>query len=206
MTETVIGVLALAAVVFGTSAAAKLRGRAAYAGFVAGLGDSGLITARFLPAIAAVLAGAEVLIAAGAAATAGYALAGQGPAATALAGFVLLAGVLLAGALSAGVAVLIRAGRPARCACFGSASARPLGVPALARNLALLVVFAAGFLASVPGLHDSAIAGSLVALGGGGITGLLFVHLEDVVDLFGGSPGAGPAWTRVAGSRERRLG
>jgi hypothetical protein len=206
MTLTVIAVLALAAVVFGTSAGAKLRGRAAYAGFVAGLGESGLIAIRFLPAVAAVLAGAEVLIAVGATATAGYALAAEPPAAAALARIALLAAALLAGALSAGVAVLVRRGTRARCACFGSSSARPLGAQALARNLALLVVFVAGFLASVPSPQDPAIAGSLVALAGGGITGLLLVHLDDLVELFGGSPGAGLATTRATGSRERRPG
>jgi hypothetical protein len=124
---------------------------------------------------------------------------------------VLLGAALLAGALSAGVAVVVRRGTRARCACFGSASARPLGGAALARNLALLVVFAAGSLASMLGLGDAAIAGSLVAVAAGGIVGLLFVHLEDVADLFGGSAvsgstGAGSLVTKAAGPRDRRLG
>jgi hypothetical protein len=238
MTEIVIGVLALAGVVFGTSAAAKLRGRTAYASYVAGLGESGLIPGRFLRATAAVLAGAEVLTAVGAAgagayalataalgtstpaasklagsalsgsapsgsALAGSALAGSALAASELAASVLLGGAVLAGALSAGVAVIVRRGTRARCACFGSASARPLGGAALARNLALLVVFAAGSLASVLGLGDAPIAGSLVAVAAGGIAGLVFVHLEDVVDLFTGSPVAGSPVTRAAGLRDR---
>jgi hypothetical protein len=231
MTEIVIGILALAGVVFGISAAAKLRGRGAYRDYVAGLGESGLIPGRFLRATAAVLAGAEVLTAVGAAGAGAYALAtsvlGTSALATsaptasapalsapalsalavsALAASVLLGAALLAGALSAGVAVVVRRGTRARCACFGSASARPLGGATLVRNLALLVVFAAGFVASVLGLGDAAIAGSLVAVAGGGIAGLLFVHLEDVVDLFSGPPVTGSLVTKAAGPRDRRLG
>jgi hypothetical protein len=183
-----------------------------------------------------VLAGAEVLTAVGAAGAGAYALvtAAQGTsaltasnlaasnlaasnlaasnlAASVPAASVLLGAALLAGALSAGVAVVVRRGTRARCACFGSASARPLGGAALARNLALLVVFAAGSLASMLGLGDAAIAGSLVAVAAGGIVGLLFVHLEDVADLFGGSAvsgstGAGSLVTKAAGPRDRRLG
>ena len=226
MTEIVIGVLALAAVVFGTSAGAKLRGRAAYRDYVAGLGETGLISGRFVRATAAVLAGAEVLTAVGAAGAGAYApaisahgtsaLAASKLAASELAGSeltpsVLLGGAVLAGALSTGVAIIVRRGTRARCACFGSASARPLGGAALVRNLALLVVLAAGSLASVLSRGDAALAGSLVAIAGGGIVGLLFVHLEDVAELFSGSAvsgstGAGSLVTKAAGPRDRRLG
>ncbi len=217
MSEIIIGVLALAAVVFGTSAAAKLRGRGSYDGYVAGLRESGLIPARRLTMTAAILAGGEVLVAAAAIVAGGFlltappaagltapVLASAMPASSVLASTVLAGAVVLTGALSAGIAAVLRRGTRARCACFGSASSRPLGAVHLTRNLALLAVFAAGLLASVLDRHGAAISGSLVAIAGGGITGLLVVHLEDVADLFGAPPAASPPATRTAGARGRR--
>lgn len=184
--------LAVIVVVFGASAVTKLRGRRFYRGYVDGLAESSLVAGRALAATAAVLAGSEALVAVAAVAAASY-LVGAPPAPGSLASGALAAAAVLTGVLTAGVALVLRRGTQARCACFGSSASRPLGRPHLVRNAALLVIAIVGLAASVVSTTDSSVGAGLVAAAGGAVVGLLAIHLDDLVDLFAASPAQGRA-------------
>ena len=74
---------------------------------------------------------------------------------------------LLTATLTAGVAVVIRRGTRARCACFGAGSTRPLGGAHLFRNLALLAVLAFGLASNPLGHGHPGPAGTLAAAAAG---------------------------------------
>jgi methylamine utilization protein MauE len=190
MAELVFGVLITAACVYGASAAAKLRGRRAYLAFRNGLGEASLIPQRLLPVSAGILAGCEA--ASSASLVTGAALTAAGlPGAAMLSALALGGSVLLTAALAAGVAVVIRRGIPARCACFGAASAGTLGASHLARNMSLLALLAAG-LAADQAVHGRAgPAGIGVAAVGGIATALLLIRFDDLVTVFTPVPRSG---------------
>lgn len=180
--SAVAGVLVMAGVVFCVSATAKLRSPAAYRRFGAAIADTGLLPPSRRPQITAALAVTEAVTAAGlvTAATLMYA---AGPGAVQTAQAALAAAVLLTAALSAGVAVVIRRGVVAPCACFGAASAQPLGTSHLIRNLTLLVVLLAGLagtLFATPSTQPSAAAVGAFA---GTVIALLLARWEDLASL-----------------------
>jgi protein-disulfide isomerase len=148
VTEIALLLRLFLAAVFVVAAAAKLTDRAGAAAGLRGFGIPG--------ALAAPLAGAELLVAAGLLA---------GPAAPALAAALTLT-LLFTGVQ---LAALARGRRPA-CNCFGARSAAPIGARTLARSTALGVV-AAGALAVGPGpgagawLADLAPAGRVAVAG-----------------------------------------
>jgi energy-converting hydrogenase Eha subunit A len=200
MAELVIGVLVLTACVYGASSAAKLSGRRGYAAFRAGLAGTALVPGRLLPAVAAVLAGAEAVVAAGsvaAAVLAGAGLTGARPAAVA----VLSAAAALTAVLAAGITVVIRTGTHATCACFGVRPGRTgpvLGGPHLARDLALLALLVTALLGTLAGWalaggqggagqagngHVPAGAALIAALAGV-VVALLAIMLDDLIALF----------------------
>jgi hypothetical protein len=182
-----IAVLSLAACVFAVSAAAKLRTPGAYRSFRDGLGETGLMPGRLLPATAALLSGAEAVIAAGLIAAA-VLTAVAAPGAIPLAEFALAAAALLASVLAAGVAVVMHRGTRARCACFGAGSGRPLGRAHLARNLTLLAVICAG-LAGPPLAHGRpAVGTAVIAAAAGAVAAMLFIRWEDLAELFAPIP------------------
>jgi hypothetical protein len=189
MDELSIVVLSLAGCVFSTSAGTKLRSRPAYRAFCSGLRQTGLVPGRLLPAAAAVLAGAEAVAAAGLLGAAALAAAGA-PWATAVAESALGTAALLISALTAGVAVVVRRGTRARCACFGVSSS-PLGRVHLARNLALVAVLGAGLVGSVLAQGRPAPAGAALAAGAGAIAALLFVQWEELAGLIAPIPTSG---------------
>jgi hypothetical protein len=192
LTETVLFALAVIIVVFGVSAATKLRRRDSYASYVAGLGESRLVAGRALTVTAAVLAAGEALVALCAVVAAVFLVAAhRAPAGLPMVG--LAAAVVLTGILTVGVAMVLRRGTRARCACFGSSAARPLGPPHLVRNAVMLAVAIIGLAASVAGTADIPVGASIVALAGGGVVGLLAVHLDELVDLFAASPASNRA-------------
>jgi hypothetical protein len=182
MAEFSVAILCLVGCVFAASAAMKLRSRWAYSSFRDGLRETGLVPGRLLPSIAAVLCWVEAAIAAGllgAAALTAAAVSGAVP----FAEFALAVAAGLSGVLAAGVAVVIRRGAHARCACFGAGSSRPLGRAHLARNLSLMAVVCAG-LAAVPQPQPQPILiGRLLAAAVGGVAALLFIRWDDVADL-----------------------
>jgi Methylamine utilisation protein MauE len=198
VSEFSVAILSLAACVFATSAAAKIRSRRAYRSFRAGLRETALIRERLLPVAAAVLAAAEAATAAAlVAATVLVATAGSGVNVAAAAA--LTAAGLLTAVLAAGVAAVMRSGARARCNCFGAGSTRPLGGAHLFRNLALLAVLAAGLVGiSLRHGHPAAV-GVVVAAAAGAVAALLFIRWEELAELFAPIPpfpSAGPATQR----------
>jgi hypothetical protein len=183
MADLLIAVLTLAACVYGTSAGTKLSGRRAYRPYAEGLGEAGLVATRWLPATAAALAGGEAAVAAGLA-VAAVLTAAATPGAATVTAVSLGAAALLTGILAAGVAVVLRRGTRARCACFGAARRQPLGKTHLTRNLSLLAAVAAGLAldALAPGRPMS--AGAAMAAVAGALVALLLIRLDDLVMVF----------------------
>ena len=200
MDSFAIAAFSLAGCVYVASAATKLRGRRAYRSFRDGLRETGLVPGRQLPAIAAMLCAAEAVIAAGLI-TAGALTAAAAPGATLLAESALAAAAALTAVLAAGVAVVIRRGIRARCACFGADTGRPLGLAHLVRNLSLLTVLCAGMAAVLLTHGRPASAGVAVAVAAGALAAVLFIRWEDLAELFAPiprPPTAAPAARRPA--------
>ncbi|HEX6871692.1 MAG TPA: MauE/DoxX family redox-associated membrane protein, partial [Micromonosporaceae bacterium] len=149
---------------------------------------------RLVVPVAAVVVGAETLIALGLAAAVVSTLAGLDvgrPLALAM----LLAATGLLAVLTAGVGMTLKQGVVGQCRCFGGEE-RPLSVVHLVRNgvLVLIAIGGAGFslVAATPEP-----AGAVVGLVAGGVTALVLVRLDDLVELFG------PVRDRSAGSLPR---
>ena len=191
MTEVVIAVLSAAGCVYLASSTAKLRGRSAYRSFRAGLTETGLVSRRSLPAAAAALAGGEALVTVGVLAAAAL-TAVSAPGAAAVTACALGLAIALTSVLAAGVAVIVRRGTRARCACFGSASERPLGRPHLARNLGLLALLAAALACAAHSHGQPPAAGATVAVIGGAVAGILLIRVDDLVALFAPISGESP--------------
>jgi hypothetical protein len=183
MTEFVLAVLALGAGVFAASAAGKLRSRAAYRDFRAGLRGTRLVPAERLAVTAAVLVAAESASAA-ALVAASILTATSAGAGFPLAEAALGATAALTAVLAAGVATVIRRGNTVPCRCFGATSSRPLGPVHLARNACLLALLAAG-LGCAPMDHaHPAVAGWILAVLAGLVMALLFIRWDDLAALF----------------------
>lgn len=203
MSEFSVTVLILATCVFAASATAKLRSRAAYRSFRAGLRETALMSERLLPTAVAVLPGAEAVTAVGLA-TAAVLVVTAGTGANPAAEAALTVACLLTAALTAGVTLVIRRGTQARCACFGAGSTRPLGGAHLFRNLALLAVLAGGLASNPLGHGHPGPVGTLVAVTVGAVAALLFIRWEDLAELFAPIPplpSAAPAPGRQGRSR-----
>jgi hypothetical protein len=195
-----MAVLSLAACVFWASAAAKLRSRKAFRLFRDGLLATGLLPRHLLSPAVAVLVGAEALVAAGLSAAA-VLIAASVPGAISLAEFALAGTALLISLLAVGVAVVIRRGTQATCACFGPGSGRQLGRAHLVRNLSLLAVICAG-LAGVPLVHGRpAVAGAVLGAMAGAVAALLFIRWDDLAELFTPSMSAAQAAGRAGRRR-----
>jgi hypothetical protein len=192
MDDFSIAVLSLAACVFGASAAGKLVSERAYRSHQDGLRETGLVSRRLLPTVAALLSGGEVLIAAALAAAAALSIAAAAGAAV-VAELALAAAAVLTAILAGGVAVVVHRGTTARCACFGAGNDRPLGVAHLARNLSLLTAVGAGLAVTPLGDGSPAVAGAIIAAGAGAVAALLFIRWEDLAELF--APMTQPAGT-----------
>ncbi len=183
------GTCVLAALVFGFSAGSKLGSAAAYRRFRAALASTGLLPGRPRPlrsVLTAGLAAAESVVALSLAFAAILAVIGSGPWVV-VSLLALILACALAGLLIAGVAVLVRRGVLARCACFGGTASEPIGVVHLARNLTLLAVLLAGLLAV--GLAGAGrggpepAAGVVMAVVAGGCGALLIARWEDLAVL-----------------------
>ena len=183
MTALAIAVLALAACVYGASAAAKLASRPRFLAYQDGLRETELLPTGLLSPIARVLAGGEATAAASLTAATTLTAAGL-PGATTVSAAALADAILLTCALTAGIAVLVHRGVRARCACFGPGSPNILGWPHLARNLVLLALLAAGLAADQVGQGVPSTAAALLAAISGAITAVVLVHLDDLIILF----------------------
>lgn len=205
MNEFSIGPLALAACVFAVSASAKLRSRSAFRTFRAALHETALVPDRLVPVLAVVLPCAEVVAAAGLSAAVGL-IATAGPGAKPVAQAALVLAVMLTGALVVGVAVIMRRGTQARCACFGAGTGRPLGRVHLIRNVTLLAAIATGLVSSVLGHGHPAPAASAVAAAGGALAALVFIRWEELAELFAPIPSAHSASPATQHRHNRRPG
>jgi hypothetical protein len=183
MTEVVIAVLSAVCCVYLASATAKLRGRSAYQSFRAGLTETRLISRRLLPGTAAALVACEALVAVSAA-VAALLTAVSAAAADAVTVSALGLAIALTSVLAAGVAVILRRGTSARCACFGSASERTLGRPQLARNLGLLALLVVALVCDLPGHGQPPADGAVVAVIAGAVIGVLLIRFDDLIALF----------------------
>jgi hypothetical protein len=188
MSELILAVLVLAASVYGTSSAVKLGSRRNYTTFRNGLAETLLVPQRLLRVAAATLTGVEAAVAVGTAAAAiliGTGLRGARPTAMAA----LVCAIVLTSGLAAGVAMVIRTGTHATCACFGARpgqASRALGGLHLVRNLALLTFLLIGLAASAAAaVTRPAPAPALVAAAVGAVIALLAIMLDDIVALFG---------------------
>jgi hypothetical protein len=166
------GCTALVAVVFGFAAVGKLRGRSAWADFVATTGA--MLPTRRRPAVpvAVVVVGAEIAITL----LAVVSLV-TGAAAVGVAAF-CLAAVLLVAFLAA-IAGVLRSGRSVRCRCFGSGGA-VFGRNHLVRNGILLLIVACGLVA---GGHAQLNGPAFVAAAGGVVCGLFLAYWDELAFL-----------------------
>jgi methylamine utilization protein MauE len=158
----------LVAAVLLVSAGSKLRGRAAFAGFGAWLGQLTVVPANRVTPVAALVAAAEAV-----------AVPLLAIPATAIPGLALAAGLMAA--FAAAIGVVTRRGVSVPCRCFG-VSARPLGAAHVTRNILLAAVaLAAAAVAALrpgpaPGPADTALA-----LLTGVAAAAVIVRLDDIL-------------------------
>jgi hypothetical protein len=184
MTDLVIAVLVMAACIYGSSSTAKLSSRRSFRAFRDGLAETALVRpGRRLAAVAAVLAGGEAVTAATMAVSAVLTVAGTADSATAVA-IALGCGVVLTSALTDGVAIVLRTGTRATCACFGAGSGRQINGSHLVRNIAVLALLLAG-LAGNEFRHGRTAPGAVItSLVAGIVLALLLIRFDDLAGLF----------------------
>ncbi|WP_377272714.1 MauE/DoxX family redox-associated membrane protein [Peterkaempfera sp. SMS 1(5)a] len=169
MDYVAVGCRSLLALVFLASAVGKLRGRAAYAGFLAA-------TRRLAPRWAPVSGTAAAVVGAEAAAVLLVAVP-----VTAAVGCGLA--VALLGGFTLAVLAALRRDERAPCACFGT-SRRELGYGQVVRNLLLLTAAALGLAASAGREVPGDPAGVLTAVAVGAVAAALASFADDFIDLF----------------------
>jgi hypothetical protein len=179
--DLTIASLVVAAVIYGTSAASKLRGGVSYRAYREGLGETRLVPERWLSSVAAALAAAEAVTAVLAASGAGLLAVHWG---LMVATVGLGAAALLAVVLTVGVAVVVRRGTRARCACFGATTVSQIGGAHLIRNGTLLAALATGLVALTSTAGRPAVGGVVLALAAAGTASLVLIRLDDIVELF----------------------
>jgi hypothetical protein len=156
----------LIATVFAVSLGTKLRGRAAFATFVASVrGLAPRVPAR-ATATAVALGEVGMLV-----------LLGYPP--TARLGFAVALGLL--GAFTVALVGAVRRERKVDCGCFGT-SATPVGLPHIIRNITLMICAAAGIAAGTTGVP--ALPGALTSAAVGAVVAGMLVLGDDVVELF----------------------
>jgi hypothetical protein len=174
-------------VVFVVAFLAKLRSTQAFDDFAASLSQFGISSITRQRLVAGVVLVLEAL------ASIGLVLLRDHP----VARFVLPIALLLG--FSAGVALSARTSRGAACHCFGTSTELPTG-PHLALNTSLAGL---GFVAVLAGGQAGTRGDSVLGIGLGTITGVLFVF---AADLYAALSTAGTAAGRSAAGRERGLG
>jgi hypothetical protein len=188
MTEWIIGVLAMVACVYATSASAKLANRREYRAFRDGLAGTRLVPPRLLRPASAVLVGSEA--GAGAALITATILSTAGlPGAVPVTAAALACSIALTAALTAGVTVVVRSGTKVKCACFGASAGRELDRSHVARNAGLLAVLVAALIGIALGPGKAAPAADALAIAAGIVAALLVIRFDDLVSLFAAPPG-----------------
>jgi hypothetical protein len=181
MAELVIAALMTAVVTYGMSATTKLRSGRAYRAFRAGLADTALVSRPLTGLVAAALVAAEVAVATLCATALIMTFLSRSGALT---GAALAGATALTSVLTAGVAVAVRRGVTAPCACFGSGSRSPLSGVHLARNACLLAVLVAGTASAGLEAWPPSLAAATLAAAAGGVSALLLTRLDDLTALF----------------------
>ena len=183
MAELAIAALMTAVVTYGVSAASKLRSGRAYRAFRAGFAATALVSRPLTGLAAVVLVTTEAAVTSLCAAALIMTFLSRAPA-LALTGVALAGAAALMAVLTAGVAVAVRRGVTAPCACFGSGSRAPLGGVHLARNAYLLAVLATGVVSAGLQRWQPGLAAAGLAAAAGGVSALLLTRLDDVAALF----------------------
>jgi methylamine utilization protein MauE len=174
------GLVATVGVVFVVSAVSKAR--APWREFADSLRPLGLLPDGLVPVVAVAVAAAELAAAVGL----GWTLAATARLAPEVpwvaVGSLIGTGALL-GVFTVGIALALRRGTVARCACFGAAE-QVLGPRHLARNSVLLLVTAAALVLALGGGPVGDPAAALVGAAGGAVVAVVLIRLDDLVELF----------------------
>lgn len=184
-------------IVFAVAASSKVASAAARRRFSASLRAAGLVAARLAGPVAIAIGVAEAGITLGL----GWAVVTTvvplpGGSAIGLATLAVAASVLAV--LSLGVALVLRRGTNAHCACFGAAE-RPLRALHLVRNGVLLLGAASALVLRVLTRgNEVAAIGAVLGMTSGAIAGAVLIRLDDVVDLFLPSHTAEPEELRAS--------
>lgn len=178
-------------IVFAVSASSKIRSAATRRAFEGSLRATGLVATRLVGPVAVAIGMAESCIMLGLG-WAVVATAAPLPGGYPIGFATLPATALILAVLSAGVALTLRRGTNARCACFGVAE-RPLRGLHLVRNgVLLLVAVSALVLLVITRGNDVEAVGAGLGMISGAIAGAVVIRLDDVVDLFLPPRTAGP--------------
>ncbi|WP_329109402.1 hypothetical protein OG792_11650 [Micromonospora sp. NBC_01699] len=164
----------LLGLVFLTAVVGKVRGRDAFTEFVGSVDQFGLLPSGWTTPVAGVVVAAEasvvLLLVAPVTVPIGYAVALG----------------LLTVLTAAMVTALLRGRRPS-CLCFGTSGA-PIGLRHVLRNVALLVVAAAGLALSYAATGPVRSAGLLLVVAAAVPLTALVVRLDDLAALFAPAP------------------
>ena len=183
MAELAIAALMTAVVTYGVSAASKLRSGRAYRAFRAGLAATALVSRPLTGLAAVVLVTAEAAVTSLCAAALIMTFLPRAPA-PALTGVALAGAAALMAVLTAGVAVAVRRGVTAPCACFGIRQQRASRrcAPGAQRVPARGPRDGGG----EHGLQrwQPGLAAAGLAAAAGGVSALLLTRLDDVAALF----------------------
>jgi len=159
---------ALLGAVLLVSAGSKTRGRAAFAGFAAWLGQLTVVPANRIKPVAVLVVAAEAV-----------AVPLLAIPATAILGLALAAGLMVM--FAAAIGAVTRRGVSVPCRCFG-VSARPLGAAHVTRNILLAAVAAAAAVAaSVSRGSGPGASGTALALLTGIAAAAVIVRLDDIL-------------------------
>lgn len=182
MTELVIAMLAMGACIYGTSSGGKLVRKKEYRAFRDAIAQTALAAGN-PRAVAAILFGSEMTVAAALTSAMVLTIAGVRDSMT-VAAVALGCGIALTSALIAGVTVVLRSGSRVTCACFGATSGRRISGSHLARNVGILALLLAGLIGNEFRQGRASAGATIVALAAGGLAGLLLIRFDDMVELF----------------------
>ncbi len=186
MRYVLIGLVAALWLVFGVSSFSKVRSVTAHRAFVASLRPWQFLPVRFLALVAALVTGAEIAVVLGASWTLAGIMFRRSWRAAGLGTLVLAALLLIV--LTIGIAVALRQGTEATCACFG-VTERPLSGAHLVRDCVLLLAVLSGLaLVAAESDRPTQPAGAMLGLVSGAVVGLIVVRLDDLVELFTSRP------------------
>jgi hypothetical protein len=190
MHAALVGQMAGLAVVFGVSAFGKARHPRATRAFATSLRGWRVVPDRLVATVAVAVIGLEIAVVAGAIASLATTATGEAWRPVAVATLVVAAFLLTA--LTVGIALALRHGPGAACACFGTTE-RPLNAGHLVRDVVLLLTSVGGIvLATGADNRPTGLAGAIVAVAAGAVAGWLVVRLDDLIDLFASGPASGP--------------